>query len=150
MWQYNNTENIGVKQFIDNRLYHSDTYLGMDYTNGIKHWKYIKKIKKPNGKWKYIYKDTKTESWENLIKEEKKDNERHKEITSKSFENRRYGINKSMSVHEKNLVYMEAQRRNSANNDKVRKAIAKSVVKTLNNLNNSIDKGKQWFKKIFK
>ena len=36
-------------------LYHSDTYLGADYSDGIKHWKYIRKYKGKNGKWRYVY-----------------------------------------------------------------------------------------------
>ena len=38
-----------------NSLYHSDTYLGADYSDGIKHWKYIRKYKGKNGKWRYVY-----------------------------------------------------------------------------------------------
>lgn len=40
-----------------NELYHSDIYLGKDYSDGIRHFKYIKREKLPNGKWKYYYKD---------------------------------------------------------------------------------------------
>lgn len=40
-----------------NELYHSDVYLGKDYSDGIRHFKYIKREKLPNGKWKYYYKD---------------------------------------------------------------------------------------------
>ena len=36
------------------KLYHSDIYLGEVYDDGIKHWKYIKKEKK-NGRWVYYY-----------------------------------------------------------------------------------------------
>ena len=39
-----------------NELYHSDKYLGQDFSNGIKHYKYIKREMK-NGKWVYYYKD---------------------------------------------------------------------------------------------
>ena len=38
----------------ENGLYHSDTYLGEDFTDGIKHWKYIRKERK-NGRWVYYY-----------------------------------------------------------------------------------------------
>lgn len=38
-----------------NELYHSDIYLGKDYSDGIKHWKYVSK-EKVNGKWRYYYK----------------------------------------------------------------------------------------------
>lgn len=37
-------------------LYHSGIYLGKDYSEGIKHYKYIKKERK-NGRWVYYYSD---------------------------------------------------------------------------------------------
>ena len=37
------------------RLYHSDTYLGQDFSNNIKHYKYIKRIPIGNGKYRYVY-----------------------------------------------------------------------------------------------
>ena len=37
-----------------NELFHSDTYLGKDYSDGMRHFKYIKR-EKVNGKWRYIY-----------------------------------------------------------------------------------------------
>ena len=43
-------------------LYHSATYLGKDYSDGIKHWKYLQKIETKPGQYRYIYynpKDTK-------------------------------------------------------------------------------------------
>lgn len=46
-------------------LYHSGTYLGKDYSDGIKHWKYVKK-ERVNGKWRYYYAD---EEYENALKE---------------------------------------------------------------------------------
>lgn len=38
----------------ETELYHSGIYLGKDYSDGIKHWKYIKKERK-NGHWVYYY-----------------------------------------------------------------------------------------------
>ena len=40
----------------ETELYHSGIYLGKDYSDGIKHWKYIKKETK-NGKTRYYYDD---------------------------------------------------------------------------------------------
>lgn len=42
----------------EEELYHSDTYLGDDYSDGIKHWKYIKREKMSNGKYRYWYKES--------------------------------------------------------------------------------------------
>lgn len=39
-----------------NELYHSETYLGKDYSDGIRHWKYIKRERR-NGRWVYYYSD---------------------------------------------------------------------------------------------
>lgn len=43
----------------ENELYHSGIYLGKDYSDGIKHWKYLKKIEIEPGKYRYIYYDPK-------------------------------------------------------------------------------------------
>lgn len=42
-----------------NELFHSDTYLGSDYSDGLQHWKYLKRYKK-GGKWVYVYADKNT------------------------------------------------------------------------------------------
>lgn len=38
----------------DETLFHSDTFLGDEFSDEMYHWKYIKK-KKVNGKWRYYY-----------------------------------------------------------------------------------------------
>ena len=53
---------------MENELYHSEMYLGQDYSDGIKHYKYIKREMK-NGKWVYYYKDAATnKAKKNLVK----------------------------------------------------------------------------------
>lgn len=77
MWKYNRCWN--------NELYHSDTYLGEDFSDGVYHWKYLDKIKLPKGKWRYIY-------------------ERAKGIpkaASKSIDNARKSIDKALGSNEK-------------------------------------------------
>lgn len=57
MWKYNNTDEMYTGKYDrSEKLYHSDVYLGQDYTDGIYHFKYIKR-EKVNGKWVYYYKD---------------------------------------------------------------------------------------------
>lgn len=57
MWEFNHTDEMYTGRFDRNEsLAHSDIYLGQDYSDGIRHWKYIKKVRK-NGKWRYYYKD---------------------------------------------------------------------------------------------
>lgn len=46
--------NKGLKIEKD-ELYHSDTYLGSEYDEGLKHWKYIRKYKNSKGKTVYVY-----------------------------------------------------------------------------------------------
>ena len=41
----------------DNTILHSDIYMGTDFSEGFKHWKYIKRYKGKNGKWQYVYAD---------------------------------------------------------------------------------------------
>lgn len=43
-----------------NELYHSDTYLGTDYSDGLKHWKYIKRYRGRDGKYRYVYANKET------------------------------------------------------------------------------------------
>lgn len=59
MWNYNYTDTMYISNDINNKnatIIHSDIYLGKDYSDGIKHWKYIKR-EKINGKWRYYYKN---------------------------------------------------------------------------------------------
>ena len=44
----------------DDVLMHSDFYLGADYDDGLKHWKYIRKYSNSKGKWTYVYADKET------------------------------------------------------------------------------------------
>lgn len=37
------------------KFYHSNIYLGADFSDDIKHWKYIRKYRGKNGKWRYVY-----------------------------------------------------------------------------------------------
>ena len=75
MWQYQNTDELyhanmykNINKKINNELYHSDVYLGKDFSDGIKHFKYIKR-EKVNGRWRYYYKNDKLDQ----LGREKKD-----------------------------------------------------------------------------
>ena len=59
MWKYQNTDEMFTNN--NSELYHSDVYLGKDFSDGIKHWKYIKR-ENVNGRWRYYYKDDKLNS----------------------------------------------------------------------------------------
>lgn len=43
-----------TQEIDDESLFHSDTFLGDEFSDEMYHWKYIKK-KKVNGKWRYYY-----------------------------------------------------------------------------------------------
>ena len=43
-----------MSQYNKDELYHSEIYLGKDYSDGVKHFKYIKREMK-NGRWVYYY-----------------------------------------------------------------------------------------------
>ena len=55
MWKYQQTNDMFIKHSND-ELYHSDVYLGKEFSDGIKHWKYIAK-EKINDHWRYFYSD---------------------------------------------------------------------------------------------
>jgi len=64
MWKYQNTDELyhtnmykNMNKKSNHELYHSDIYLGKDYSDGIKHYKYIRKYQK-NGRTYYVYDNT--------------------------------------------------------------------------------------------
>lgn len=62
MWKYNHTDEMYTGRFDrSDKLFHSDVYLGQDFSDGIKHWKYIKRERR-NGRWVYYYEDAKADS----------------------------------------------------------------------------------------
>lgn len=67
--------NKGLKIEKD-ELYHSDTYLGNEYDEGLKHWKYIKKYKNSKGKTVYVYANKEThdkiKAYKNMSDDQKK------------------------------------------------------------------------------
>lgn len=59
MWKYTHTDEMYHSLTSHNdELFHSAVYLGQDFSDGIRHFKYIKR-EKINGKWVYTYKDDK-------------------------------------------------------------------------------------------
>jgi hypothetical protein len=71
-------------------LCHSDTYLGKDFSDGIQHWKYIKREKMPNGKWRYYYKNDELDKLENAkldaLNRAMRENTKYSEVGTK-YEN---------------------------------------------------------------
>ena len=152
-------------------LYHSGVYLGKDYSDGIKHWKYIKREWK-NGKWNYYYDDnnTKYDRYKKQFKVKAYDAEqainndiangihnRAQYITGKTSkeyykENDDY-YNKQLlkdnldkSAAKAGIYYAERYKSDLEKNKmyKLSKNIAKKTVKLLNSVeSNVISKGRQ-------
>lgn len=57
-----------TQEIDDESLFHSDTFLGDEFSDEMYHWKYIKK-KKVNGKWRYYYDTTELDKYKNNVVE---------------------------------------------------------------------------------
>lgn len=144
-------------------LYHSNVYLGKDYSDGIKHWKYIKKERR-NGKWVYYYKD------DNLTKAKER-YDRDKDAIEYENGKRMYG-QKDMThtTHRgkviddptynklrKDIVESSIKYKYAKNKSDQRKKKYKAPIKALNkmsdvnyNIRKKINRGKKAIAKLFK
>ena len=62
MWKYTPTDELFTKKE-NNSLYHSDVYLGEDFSDGFKHYKYLRKYVK-NGHTYYVYDESQLKAHE--------------------------------------------------------------------------------------
>ncbi len=160
MWQYNYTNNTqyGVNKNNSDVLFHSNHYLGVDYSDGIKHWKYIKKEKK-NGKWRYYYRDINTEGIQKTIDDERKIVKEYTKMEDKFRQEPspfgEYARNESIRTTREDIMqrnqkigYLTKMKEDSERSDKIRKKIEKIIGKTLNDISDAIDNGKKWLKKL--
>lgn len=159
MWQYQNTDELyhsnmykNINKNLNNELYHSDVYLGKDYSDGIKHYKYIKR-EKVNGRWRYYYKNDKLDqlgrkkkrsvdnynamekAYETSLKNYKK-GDRNIDIV---LENRRYA-NKLDKESSENVKEYNIEKQKD---DKRRIKYEKYLINPLNKASNAVYKGKQ-------
>lgn len=51
---------------MSNKLYHSDVYRGQDFSIGLKHYKYLRKVKTSYG-WRYVYDESEVKNEEKKI-----------------------------------------------------------------------------------
>lgn len=63
----------------EKELFHSEIYLGKEFSNGICHYKYLKKVKSPSGKWRYIYDETELKNEEKKIAAINKTYDKHRD-----------------------------------------------------------------------
>lgn len=165
MWNYNYTDTMYISNDINNKnatIIHSDIYLGKDYSDGIKHWKYIKR-EKVNGRWRYYYTNSKDKKLNKLATERKNS----LEMLRTENKIRGYGDNYgdhhffdkngkpieqdsaykhiTKDVNEKIWKYGTAELR-----DKERKArYEKYLIKPLNKASDAISKGKTRLSNLF-
>ena len=159
MWKYQNTDEFYHTNYYKNlakqsekELYHSDVYLGKDYSDGIKHFKYIKR-EKINGKWRYYYKDDKLDA---LAKSKDYEYDLYKRMdkaTKTSINNNHKGdknddivwqnIKERQNIidryFKKNKEYKEEKNKS----DKRKTRYEKYLIKPLNKASDTIYKGKQ-------
>lgn len=123
-------------------LYHSDKYLGADYSDGLKHYKYIKR-ERINGRWVYYY-DTRE-----LVKQ--------KDIIERNINTDKYMINNNLrykSAYD-NRVYGPKYYKKALRQDRIDLAKTNATMKgiqitadTLNRASRFILKSKIASKKI--
>lgn len=136
-------------------LMHSDTYLGLDFSNDLAHWKYIKKERK-NGRWVYYYKDEALDK----LDQKKKENQ-----NALKYENNKRGYGNSANGYimingkkindptynklKKDVFTSEVDYGFAKAKSDKRKKVYNALIKTLNGASSTISKGKSLFKKLF-
>ena len=154
MWKYTHTDEMYHSLTNKNELFHSDTYLGQDFSDGVRHFKYIKR-EKVNGKWRYYYKDDKLNALA------KKNETNRAAIT---YENKKRGYGNSSGIYfkakgkdvndptynkladdvwESQFKYGRAKKKS----DKRKKIYDKTAIKALNAVSNASYKGKKAIQK---
>lgn len=145
-------------------LYHSDTYLGETYNDGLYHFKYVHKEKGPDGKWRYYY--YKKESKDTAaIYEKVKGNPKSKYgvyIHGNGVGQRTWTVKKSNKLFsstkkEKNIYdhsggYTAVKNvgKLERNAEYTKKQINKIAKKSIKSLKKTIDKGQKAINKLMK
>jgi len=151
MWKYQQTNDMFIKHS-DPELYHSDTYLGKDFSDGIKHWKYIKRERK-NGRWVYYYKDDKLNKLEkDYLKARSKWESYEHPININGFKTTYYkrSEDKARKKAEKKMDSIGSEYSYNKLISTRREKKYKPIIKTLNFSSKTIAKGKKFFKSLFK
>ena len=138
--------------FNDDKLIHSDTYLGLEFSNELKHYKYIRKEKK-NGRWIYYYDDP----TKNFDKNFEKSSDKlvglinKKGISDSKDMEKRYKTDKELKKaadeYEKNRALVKKRNSYSEN---FKRNMSYTAVQVLNKAGDAIAKGKSKIKKLFK
>lgn len=129
----------------ENELYHSTIYLGTDFSDGIRHWKYVKKVRK-NGRWVYYYHDPDREKIHTDYTN--KMNKLDKEAKNMNWGQIEPKFNKINSDYKKALAAYDKYKKTSIKSVAVT-TVAKGVVKVANamsKLMKNVSKTKAWKK----
>ena len=145
MWKYRNTNEMYTN--MSAHIYHSDVYLGEDFSDGIKHFKYIKKERK-NGRWVYYY-DGSLNSDRNMYRDDLKYNIKNgfvSKTTKRGYS--QVGLDgKTYDYHHYRKAFASDYLEWKKLDAKI--AAAKITAKTLNAVSSGISKGKKLLSKIF-
>ena len=135
MWKYTHTDEM--YHSLTNRnnsteLFHSDVYLGQEFSDGLKHFKYLKRERK-NGKWVYYYSN---EEYNAAKKKQAQAEQAHKIAADKARQTQnqydeatnniakaklRYNINEALNKNNKGLI-------NKIKYNKTEKKLLKEIV----------------------
>lgn len=134
---------------------HSDVYLGSDASDGIRHWKYIRKYKAPSGKWVYVYASKKThQEIERNQKQAKKENRRSDSYVTRALnEYNLHGktedFNRLYYSHKASL-HKATQHFGAASKLMKRNSLQGITLRQVKKANNTIKKAKAWLAGLFK
>lgn len=148
MWQYNDFSKMTTRRN-ESELYHSDTYLGVEFSDGIRHWKYIKKEKMSNGKFRYYYKN---DNLDQLDKERSESfNKAMKESTKYSTVGTRYnyGSNKDTVHYQVERKDYSEEKANAAWKEYKKKSNKWAAAKVADIPRRIIGKGMAWVANLF-
>lgn len=147
----------------ESELFHSDTFLGDEFSDEMYHWKYIKRVKK-NGKWRYYYnkgqlkKDLGVDAKSEL--QTAKNELEFRQGVQKHIENKmenptaldvhNYGGSKLDYMNYMAKQQMDHKYKVAAAEREVRGALQKYERTPLGKLEKAANKGRQFIKNIFK
>lgn len=113
MWRYRHTDEMyhsAVNNHDKNVLYHSDVYLGATFSDGIYHWKYVKREKR-NGKWVYYYSDPTYDKAKNTYNAvDKRLKSAESKLVSANTHNQKVHSNPNSTVEDKDRADIELQK----------------------------------------
>lgn len=133
-----------------NELYHSEIYLGKDYRDGIKHYRYIKREMK-NGRYRYYY----TNDVENQRKILNKNMKMEKDMIKKNksymdTSGKVYGRNHYIKALESDKKDLKKLNKKISKQSKIAKTASKAAVKVANTVSDTKYEAKKKVNEVLK